>query len=248
MNGRPASIRTFDLRPDKLAHYSHLTSAANHPLDWRLVLDSPPLQKLFKDQIRAILRAATAGQARILVPLVTRTEQLDFVIHTVAKAREELQREGLDFGPDVSLGIMLEAAAATSMVDVWADHVDFFALGTNDLVASAFGIDREDPVGTNRDDPLHPGLLRLIRSVVTAAHQAHRRVTVCGEMATDPQGTLALAALQVDSVSVAVHQLASVRRTLAQQSPAQLLTIAADLLSFRTAVQVRHFLQQLPSV
>jgi phosphotransferase system enzyme I (PtsP) len=248
MNGRPASIRTFDLRPDKLAHCSHLSSAANRPLDWRLVLDSPPLQKLFKDQVRAVLRAATAGQARILVPLVTRTEQLDFVIHTVAKAREELQREGLDFGPNVSLGIMLEAAAATTMVDTWAGQVDFFALGTNDLVASALGIDRDDPVGTDRDDPLHPGLLRLIHSVVTAAHRAERRVTVCGEMATDPQGSLALAALQVDSVSVAVHQFASVRQTLSQQSPARLLAIASDLLSLRTAVEVRQFLKKLPDV
>lgn len=247
MDGRPASIRTFDLRPDKLAHYSHLTSVTNHPLDWRLVLDSPPLQKLFKDQVRAILRAATAGPARILVPLVTRTEQLDFVMQTLAMAREELQREGLEFSPSVSLGIMLEAAAATTMVDTWAGHVDFFALGTNDLVASALGIDREDPVGTDRDDPLHPGLLRLIQSVVTAAHRADRPVTVCGEMATDPQGTLALAALQVDSVSVAVHQLSSVRQALSRQSSPQLAGLLPELLSLRTAGQVRQFLQHLSS-
>src|SRR5207248_11736824 len=104
MNGRPVSVRTFDLRPDKLAHYPHLASASSHPLDWRLVLVSPPLQKLFKDQVRAILRAATTGPARILVPLVMRSEQLDFVIHTVQQAREELQREGLEFSPKVPLG------------------------------------------------------------------------------------------------------------------------------------------------
>src|SRR5205823_7882948 len=109
-------------------------SASSHPLDWRLVLVSPPLQKLFKDQVRAILRAATTGPARILVPLVMRSEQLDFVIHTVQQAREELQREGLEFSPKVPLGIMLEAAAATTMVDAWANQVDYFALGTNDLV------------------------------------------------------------------------------------------------------------------
>jgi phosphoenolpyruvate-protein kinase (PTS system EI component) len=247
LKGRPASIRTFDLRPDKLAHCPHLTSATSHPLDWRLVLDSPPLQKLFKDQVRAILRAATVGPARILVPLVTRTEQLDFVLHTVGQAREELQRDGLEFGAGVSLGIMLEVAAATTMVDRWADQVDFFALGTNDLVASALGIDREDPVGAHRDDPLHPGFLRLVHVVVTAAHAADRRVAVCGEMASDPQGTLALAALQVDSMSVAVHQLRSVRRTLAGQSSARLVDLAPKLLSLRTAGEVRDSLQRLPS-
>src|SRR5262249_52387649 len=96
LNGRPVSIRTFDLRPDKLMAYSQLSSATVRPFDWRLVLDSPPLQQLFAQQVRAILRAgapATApgrrvGPVRILVPLVTRTEQLDFVLETVARARD----------------------------------------------------------------------------------------------------------------------------------------------------------------
>jgi phosphotransferase system enzyme I (PtsP) len=245
MKGRPVSIRTFDLRPEKLAHCPHLTSATSHPLDWRLVLDSPRIQQLFKDQVRAILRAATVGPARILVPLVTRTEQLDFIIQTVGQARDELQRDGLEFGADVALGIMLEVAAATTMVERWASQVDFFALGTNDLVASALGIDREDPVGASRDDPLHPGFLRLVHAVVTAAHRADRRVAVCGEMASDPQGSLALAALQVDSISVAVHQLGSVRQTLAGQSPARLADLTAELLSLRTAGEVRGLLQRL---
>ena len=171
-----------------MVHYERLSSSANHPLDWRLVLGSPPLQKLFKDQVRAILRASVVGQARILVPLVTSSELLDFVLATVKETHEELRREGLDFAPRVPLGIMIEVAAATAMVEAWARHVDYFALGTNDLIASALGIDREDPVGANRNDTLHPGLLRIIDQVVQAAHRAGRHVTVCGEMASDPEG------------------------------------------------------------
>jgi phosphoenolpyruvate-protein kinase (PTS system EI component) len=140
---------------------------------------------------------------------------------------------------------MLEVAAATAMVDTWARPVDFFALGTNDLVASALGIDREDPVGAHRDDPLHPGFLRLLQAVVAAAHGADRRVTVCGEMASDPQGSLALAALQVDAVSVAVHQLGTVRQTFRGQSPTRLSDLVPELLRFGTAAQVREFLQHL---
>ena len=181
------------------------------------------------------------------MPLVSRTELLDFVIQTVALAREELQREGLEFGVHVPLGIMLEAAAATTMVDAWADQVDFFALGTNDLTASALGGDRKDSVGGHGDDPLHPGLLRLIHAVVTAAHRADRTVSVCGEMASDPQGTLALAALQVDSVSVAVQELPSVRQVLARQSPTGLAAVGSELLRLRSAAQVREFLQSPPS-
>jgi phosphoenolpyruvate-protein kinase (PTS system EI component) len=208
-----------------------------------LVLESPPLQKLFKDQVRAILRAATVGPARILVPLVTRTEQLDFVQTTVEQAREELQREGLEFATSVPLGIMIEVAAATAMVDTWAHQVDYFALGTNDLIASVLGLDREDPVGASRDDPLHPGFLRILHQLIDAAHQADRKVTVCGEMASDPEGALALVALQVDALSVAVHQLSAVRRTLGRETPKALSGLAPEFLQLRSAAEVRSFLR-----
>jgi phosphotransferase system enzyme I (PtsP) len=243
LQGRPASIRTFDLRPDKLAH-TPVSAAAGHSLDWRLVLESPPIQQLFKDQVRAILRAAVAGPARILVPLVTRTEQLDFVLETVAEARQELLCEGLEFDASVPVGIMLEVAAATAMVETWAGRVDYFALGTNDLVSSALGIDRDDPIGARDSDALHPGVLRMIQGVVTAAHQAQRGVAVCGEMATDPEGGLALAALAIDSLSVAVPQLGTVRQRLARQSPARLKALALELLRLASAAQVREFLQR----
>jgi phosphotransferase system enzyme I (PtsP) len=242
LEGRPASIRTFDLRPDKLAHCTHLSSAASGPLDWRQVLVSPPLQKLFKDQVRAILRAAYAGPARIVIPLVTRTEHLDFVIDTLAQARAELAREKLEHATHVPLGIMIEVAAAAAMVENWAAKVDFFALGTNDLAASALGIDRDDPLSAAHNDPLHPGLLRMIGEVVAAAHHAGARVTVCGEMAADPEGALALTALQVDSLSVAVNLLLPVRRLLAD-NPAPVADLGPQLCHLGTARQVRELLR-----
>src|SRR5262249_41131704 len=105
LRGRPASIRTFDLRADKLPAGSHLLAAGPHSYDWRRVRESPSLQQLFKDQVRAILRAGAEGPVRILVPLVVYSEQLDFVLVTVAQARQELRREGLAHGRDVPLGI-----------------------------------------------------------------------------------------------------------------------------------------------
>ena len=243
LQGRPANIRTFDLRPDKLANYAHLPSSAAHPLDWRLVLTSPPLQKLFKDQVRAILRAGVAGPARILVPLVTSTEQFDFILETIGTARDELQREGLEHSQQVPFGVMLEVAAATALVDTWAEHVDFFALGTNDLISSVLGIDRERPVGATKHDALHPGLLRIIGQVVESAHAAGRRVCVCGEMASDPEGALALSALQVDALSVAVQQMPAVRQLLSRQIGSELTSLKSELFRQRTSLQVREFLQ-----
>jgi phosphotransferase system enzyme I (PtsP) len=239
LSGRPASIRTFDLRPDKVAHGAQLASAMAGALDWRRVLEVVPLQKLFKEQVRAILRAAVVGPARILVPFVTSSELMDFVTGTVAEAREELLREGLELPAKVPVGIMIEVAAAATMVADWAEPVDFVAVGTNDLVASALGLDRDELAGPGQADPLHPGVLRLLHELVTAAHGAGRHVTVCGEMASDPAGALALAALGVDSLSVAVRRLSAARQALGDCLPRAIEGLAPEILRLRSAEDVR---------
>jgi phosphoenolpyruvate-protein kinase (PTS system EI component) len=244
MERRPVCIRTFDLRPDKLASYSHLGSAETRPFDWRLVLESPPLQQLFREQVRAILRAATEGSVRILVPLVTRSEVLDFVLETLARSREELAREELDFSPSVPLGVMIEVPAAVPMVAVWAEQVEFFALGTNDLTAAALGLDRDDPVAASQIDSLHPGLLRMIHTVVGDAHRARRAVSVCGEIAADPLGAVALAALEVDSISVPVNQFTAARQALSGHEVPALAELKPQLLRQRTGHAVRALLER----
>jgi phosphotransferase system enzyme I (PtsP) len=242
--GRPVSIRTFDLRPDKLASYSHLTPAAARPFDWRRVLESPPLQQLFRDQVRAVLRAADGGPVRLLIPLVTRTELLDFVLETLGRAKEELAREGLAHEPDVPLGAMIETAAAVPLVGEWAAQVAYFAVGTNDLTASALGLDRDDTVAAGLADPLHPGVLRLVRDIVAGGHAAGRQVTVCGEVAADPLGALALAALEVDALSVPVNRYAATRHALAGHLPDELCDLRAQILRQRTGTQIRTLLQE----
>jgi phosphoenolpyruvate-protein kinase (PTS system EI component) len=168
---------------------------------------------------------------------------VEFVIATVGQAREELLREGLEFASSLPLGVMIEVAAATVMVESWATQVDFFALGTNDLIASALGIDRDDPIGATKNDPLHPGLLRMVHGVIAAAHKAGRRVTACGEMASDPEGTRALAALEVDSLSVAVNQLSRVRQTLATLAGERITSLSSELTRLRSADEVRQVLR-----
>jgi phosphoenolpyruvate-protein kinase (PTS system EI component) len=238
LRGRRVTIRTFDLRPDKLAQGSSVASSSAHALDWRLVLEAPNLQRLFKEQVRAILRAAAAGPVRLLVPLVNRSALLDFARTTVDEARRELIAEGLPFGADVPFGAMIEATAAIPLAGSWAGRVDFFALGTNDLAASALGLSREDPVGARSDDVVHPGLIRMIASLIDAAHKGGRPVSTCGEMASDPAGTVVLAALGTDSLSVAVDRLADVRRTLIGLDPAALPSLRSRLLEAESAEDV----------
>ncbi len=243
LEGRPVCIRTFDLRPDKLASVSRLGSAAVRPFDWRMVLESPPLQQLFREQVRAILRAALVGPVRILVPLVTRSEVLDFALETVARSRDDLTREGLEHVADVPLGAMIEVAAAVPLVTAWAGQVDFFALDTNDLTASALGLDRDDPVASGQIDTLHPGLLHLVHAVVGDAQRANKPVSVCGEIAADPLGAVALAALGVDSISVPVNQFTATRQVMEGLSVPALAELKGPLLGQRTSREVRALLQ-----
>ncbi|WP_165226834.1 phosphoenolpyruvate--protein phosphotransferase [Aquisphaera insulae] len=240
LHGRPATIRTFDLRPDKLGQGAASSQSAAQKLDWRLVLESPILQRLFKEQVRAILRAGACGPVRLLVPLVTRPRLLEFALETVEEARRELQAEGLPFDSQVPLGMMIEVAAVAPMVEEWSSRVDFVALGTNDLIASAMGIGREDPVGAQEDDLLHPGLVRMIGEMIASAHRAGRPVSVCGEMASHHEGAVVLAALGVDSLSMAVDRVPAIRRLLAKRDPGSLSAIGRELLEARTAEQVRR--------
>jgi phosphotransferase system enzyme I (PtsP) len=245
--GRPVAIRTFDIRPDKLASYSQMGTAETRPLDWRRILDSPSLQQLFREQVRAVLRAAARGPVRLLIPLVTTTDLLDFVVKTVAAAKEALTADGLEFGERVPIGAMIEVPAAAPLVPDWTGRVDYFALGTNDLTASALGLERDDPDAILDADPLHPGIIRIIDAVIQAAHSRKKPVTVCGEMAADPLGALALTVLGVDSLSVPVQRLVDVRRTLAGQNPAELTGLRSELLARQSSVQAREFLARYAS-
>jgi phosphotransferase system, enzyme I, PtsP len=244
LRGRPVTIRTFDLRPDKLAHGATLASSMAQTLDWRMVLESPVLQRLFKEQVRAILRAAASGPARLLIPFVTRSRLLDFVIATVEQARSELATEELEFGRNVPLGIMMEVAAVAPLVGAWAERVDFFSLGTNDLIASALGIDRDDPIGTLGDDILHPGLIRMIGDAISSAHRAGRPVSVCGEMAADRDGAVVLAALGADSLSLAIDRVPAICRLVALLEPDSLPALGSKLLEAQTVDQIRCLISE----
>ncbi len=174
---------------------------------------------------------------------MARSEQLDFVVTTIGQAHDELWREGLAFEEAVPLGVMLETAAALPLVDDWARRVDYFALGTNDLTSSALGLDRDDPVGTSPGDAVHPGLLRLIHTAIRSAHSHDRPITVCGELAADPIGALALTALGIDACSVPVDRIALIRHTLSRPPSSAYHSLSHQLPSLHTSEQVCDLLQ-----
>lgn len=241
MRGGPVCIRTFDLRPDKAGPLA-LPGQSARGFDWRLVLDSPPMRRLFREQVRAIVRAAEAGPARLLIPLVSATELLDFAAETLAEARDSLAREGFDSSTSVELGIMVENAGALPLLPQWLPRVDFVSLGTNDLFASALGVNRDDPVTGVGIDFLHPGLLRIIHGVIREAKAAGKPVSVCGEMAADSLGAVALAALGADRLSVPVRSLRQVGKVLSTRVGGSIDGLAKSLLAATRSSEVRALL------
>lgn len=212
MKGKPVTIRTFDLRPDKVDGVLNPQHGGWQALDWREVLINPSLQSLFQEQVRAIFRASPHGKVRLLVPLVTTTELMDFIRLTMDKVKDQLSKEGLPFDAKVPLGIMVEAASSALMVKEWCQMVDFFALGTNDLTASSLGIDRDSQTSSLASHRFNPGVLRLVAQTIDAAREAKKPVIACGELGTEPMGFWALNALGISRLSVPVRKMGEVRK------------------------------------
>jgi phosphotransferase system enzyme I (PtsI) len=214
MGDRPVTIRTLDLGGDKIPSERGRPDEQNPALGLRAIRFCIQHPDLFRIQLRALLRASVHGNLRILFPMISGAGELAAAKRALAQAREELEREGLPVASRVPIGIMVELPSAVAMADRLARDVDFFSIGTNDLIQYSLGIDRQ-----NRDvgylyRPMHLAVLRMLRATVEAGHDAGISVAMCGEMAGDPFNTLVLLGLGVDELSMAAVALPTVRRVV----------------------------------
>ena len=243
MSPRPVVIRTLDLGGDKLSHAVDTSAEANPMLGWRgirICLDTP---SLFKTQIKAILRAAACGDARILLPMVSRIDEVRRARSLISEAASELAAEGIDHRADCDLGVMIEVPSAAIMARQFAEEVEFFSLGTNDLVQYTLAVDRGTARVANLYDPLHPAVLRLIREVSDSARDAGISAAICGEMASDPEAAVVLLGLGVMQLSVsstAIPELKEVVRAIRLSDAREL---AEEALTLTSGAEVRHLVQ-----
>jgi phosphotransferase system enzyme I (PtsI) len=199
---KPVIIRTLDIGGDKQIPYLHLPAEANPFLGVRATRLGLRRPTLFKTQLRAILRASTAGTTRIMYPMIAVAEEIEQANLLLQSVRKELDAEGTAYDHNLEVGIMVEIPSAALDAERLADRVDFFSIGTNDLTQYTFAADR-----TNRDlnylyQPLHPAVLSLIRMTIEAAHAHGKWVGVCGELAGDPQAIPVLIAMGIDELSM----------------------------------------------
>jgi phosphotransferase system enzyme I (PtsI) len=239
MRGRPVTIRTLDLGSDKLPMALGAIDPGRNPAlglrSLRLSLRDP---SLFRIQLRAILRVSILGDVRLMFPLVSTLTEWRKARATLTQVAAELSAEGVPFRRDLSLGAMIEVPAAALMADQLAKEVDFFSIGTNDLIQYTLAVDRTNETVAELYNAADPAVLRLIASVVEAAARHGREVTVCGSMGGEPLHAMVLLGLGVRTLSMPPHQLPEMKRVVRAIRLEQAQALAAEALTLDTAEAV----------
>jgi phosphoenolpyruvate-protein phosphotransferase (PTS system enzyme I) len=214
MDGRPVTIRTFDLGGEKSVPGLTMRQEENPILGWRAIRYCLANPRLFKAQLRALLRASVHGDLRIMIPMVSGTEELERAREMIEEARGELAAEGVKMAATVPLGIMIEIPSAALTSDVLARKVDFFSIGTNDLMQYTLAMDRSNERVAYLYEPFHLGVLRLLKMIIENAHAAGIPVGLCGELAADPGAALVLLGMGIDELSMSPFSIAAVKRVI----------------------------------
>jgi phosphoenolpyruvate-protein phosphotransferase (PTS system enzyme I) len=237
----PVVIRTFDLGGDKFPAPFKRIAEGNPMLGWRAIrvcLDQP---EIFRPQIRAILRAAAHAKVRMMLPLVTRVDEVLRSRELVAEEARALRKSGIEAAASVPVGIMVETPAAAIIADRLVEVSDFLSVGTNDLVQYTLAVDRGNARLAERFNPHHPAVLRLLTGVFRAARAARREVSVCGEMASDPVSVYLLTGIGYRVLSVAAPSLPLVKWMVRQISAKDAATCAQAALELPTTEEVTAF-------
>jgi phosphotransferase system enzyme I (PtsI) len=194
----------------------------------RLCLEHP---ELFKEQLRAILRASAFGRVRLMYPMISGVEELTRANALLAEAKNELRKRKVDFDDKMEVGSMIEIPSAAATADLLARHCQFFSIGTNDLIQYLLAIDRGNDRIAHLYEPTHPAVLRTIKSVVDDAHRRRLPVAVCGEMAGDPIFAPLLLGLGVDELSMSPSLLPAVKYLIRAMKMSDAKKLAADALA-----------------
>lgn len=243
MAPEPVTIRTLDLGSDKVIPEMTVASETNPAMGLRAIRLSLRKPELFRTQLRAILRASIYGRVKILLPMITGLGEVLEAKAILAQIQEELEREGIAHDDHIPLGIMVEVPSAVVMADALAGHVDFFSIGTNDLIQYVLAVDRINEHVAYMYEPYHPAILRMIHQVVSAAERAGIPVNLCGEMAGDPLCLPILLGMGVGELSMNPRAVPLVKKIIQSVSLEEMRSDFETLLALPTAREIRERVQ-----
>ncbi len=245
LSPHPVTIRTFDLGGDKVPKELEIGRESNPFMGLRAIRISLARPKLFKSQIRAILRASAYGNVRIMYPLVTGIAELRAIKKIFRKVVDELDAEGIPYDKDIKTGVMIEVPSAVIMAPELAREVDFFSIGTNDLIQFTLAADRGNEMVAHLFQDLHPAILRMVKMTVDAGHQRGIEVGMCGEMACDPFATIILLGLGLDTLSVSPLALLEIKKIIRTVSYSYAKDFAEFILTRKTYREIRRLAEEM---
>ena len=241
MKGKPVIIRTMDIGGDKELKCLDLPSEMNPFLGYRAIRISLNRPDIFKVQLRALLRASAFGDIHIMYPMIASVEEVKQANAILDECKEELTAEGKEFNKDIKVGIMIEVPAAAVISPILARYVDFFSIGTNDLCQYTLAVDRMNETIGSLYQPLHPGVLRLIKHVIDASHEQGKFTGMCGELASDPVATMILLGLGLDEFSMTASSIPLIKNILRSVSKAECEEVANKALTMDTAEEITAY-------
>ena len=241
MKGKPVIIRTMDIGGDKELKCLDLPSEMNPFLGYRAIRISLNRPDIFKVQLRALLRASAFGDIHIMYPMIASVEEVKQANAMLDECKEELTAEGKEFNKNVKVGIMIEVPAAAVISPILAKYVDFFSIGTNDLCQYTLAVDRMNESIGSLYQPLHPGVLRLIKHVIDASHEQDKFTGMCGELASDPVATMILLGLGLDEFSMTASSIPLIKNILRSVSKAECEEVANKALTMDTAEEITAY-------
>jgi phosphoenolpyruvate-protein phosphotransferase (PTS system enzyme I) len=242
MAPEPVTIRTLDLGGDKFASGIENANEANPALGLRAIRLFLKKKGLFKTQLRAILRASIYGNVRLMFPMISGLQEVLEATEVLNDVKREMEKKEILYDENLPVGVMIEIPAAVAISDLLAQHVDFFSIGTNDLIQFALAIDRVNEHVAFMYQPFHPAILRMIRQVVEEAREAGIQVSVCGEMAGDPLCIPILLALGVDELSMNARAIPMIKNIIRSISLEESRRDFDKVIQLSTASQVRDYL------
>jgi phosphoenolpyruvate-protein phosphotransferase (PTS system enzyme I) len=239
-----AVIRTFDLGGDKFASELKLAPEMNPALGLRAIRFCLRSPDIFKAQLRGILRAGAFGKVAVMFPMISGLEEVLAAKRLLQEAMDELDHQGVKFDPKLPVGIMIEVPGAALTAERLAEEVDFFSIGTNDLIQYVLAIDRINEYVSYLYQPLHPAVLKMLKQVVDAGHKAGIKVAMCGEMANDTFYLPVLVGMGFDQLSMPSRLIPMVRKVLRGLKAGEMGAMLEELLRLSTALTVKNFLHE----
>lgn len=240
----PVKIRTLDIGGDKIISYLNIEKEENPYLGNRAVRYCLKREDIFLTQLRAILRAGIYGKIKLMIPLVTCIDELRQVKKLVETAKQQLRDEGKCFEENIEIGIMIETPAASLIADILAEEADFFSIGTNDLTQYTMAVDRGNDNVAYLYSTLNPAVIRSVKHIIEAGHNAGIPVEMCGEAAGDPLMHPLLIAFGLDEYSVSAAAVLKTRRSLSKWSRKHASEVAEKVLKLKTEREISEYLKQ----